>query len=154
MFFMAKLHQPPVQELYAMILSHVQERISLSPDEQQFFCSLLKARQLLPRQYLVQEGEICRFESYVCRGFYALSIWTGKATTIPCILPWKTGGFPILRASSGNCRQAAMWLPWNPLLCSSLTNPRWNCFTKKCLRSSVFGGSCMRMPQLHKTNVF
>ncbi|WP_235010155.1 Crp/Fnr family transcriptional regulator [Algoriphagus boritolerans] len=65
---MAKLHQPPVQELYAMILSHVQERISLSPDEQQFFCSLLKARQLLPRQYLVQEGEICRFESYVCRG--------------------------------------------------------------------------------------
>lgn len=58
-----------VQEHHAMILAHVLKRISLSPDEQQFFCSLLQVRHLLPKQYLVQAGEICRYESYVCSGF-------------------------------------------------------------------------------------
>lgn len=56
-------------EHYRSIIAHVLKRISLSLDEQQFFCSLLTVRHLLPRQYLVQAGEICRYESYVCRGF-------------------------------------------------------------------------------------
>ncbi|ACT92538.1 putative transcriptional regulator, Crp/Fnr family [Dyadobacter fermentans DSM 18053] len=52
-----------------MILGHVQRRIALTPAEQDHFVSLLKIRRLLPRQYLVQQGDICRYENYVCKGF-------------------------------------------------------------------------------------
>lgn len=52
-----------------MILDHVQRRIALTPAEQDHFVSLLKVRRLLPRQYLVQQGDICRYENYVCKGF-------------------------------------------------------------------------------------
>jgi len=55
--------------LHSMILDHVQRRIALTPAEQDHFFSLLKIRRLLPRQYLVQQGDICRYENYVCKGF-------------------------------------------------------------------------------------
>lgn len=55
--------------LHQLILTHVLKRVHLSPEEQEHFCSLLTLRKLLPRQYLLQQGEICRHESYVCSGF-------------------------------------------------------------------------------------
>lgn len=59
----------PEQELlFAQIIRHLQQRISLTADERQYFCSLLQVRRLLPKQYLLQEGELCRYESYVCQG--------------------------------------------------------------------------------------
>lgn len=63
------LATPPLPELYQLILHHVQKRIRLSPEEQEHFCSFLTLRKLLPRQYLLQQGEICKYESYVCSGF-------------------------------------------------------------------------------------
>lgn len=59
---------PEQEQLFARIIRHLQQRISLTTDEQQYFCSLLKVQRLLPRQYLLQEGEVCRYESYVCQG--------------------------------------------------------------------------------------
>ncbi|PWV55719.1 Crp/Fnr family transcriptional regulator [Chitinophaga sp. S165] len=55
--------------LHQLILKHVLKRISLSEEEQAHFCSLLSVRKLLPRQYLLQQGEVCKYESYVCSGF-------------------------------------------------------------------------------------
>jgi CRP/FNR family cyclic AMP-dependent transcriptional regulator len=55
--------------LHQLIISHVLKRIDLTEQQQQHFCSLLTVRRLLPRQYLVQQGEVCRHESYVCKGF-------------------------------------------------------------------------------------
>ncbi len=55
--------------LHQLILKHVLKRISLSEEEQAHFCSLLTVRKLLPRQYLLQQGEVCKYESYVCSGF-------------------------------------------------------------------------------------
>jgi CRP-like cAMP-binding protein len=52
-----------------MILDHVLRRIDLTEAEQAYFASVLKIRRLLPRQYLVQQGEVCKYESYVCKGF-------------------------------------------------------------------------------------
>ena len=52
-----------------MIVDHVLRRIELTAAEQAHFVSLLKVRKLLPRQYLVQQGDVCRYESYVCKGF-------------------------------------------------------------------------------------
>ena len=55
--------------LQRMIIDHVLRRIELTAAEQAHFVSLLKVRKLLPRQYLVQQGDVCRHESYVCKGF-------------------------------------------------------------------------------------
>jgi len=51
------------------LVDHILKRISLTKEEQEYFCSLVKVRYLLPRQYLVQEGEICKHESFVVKGF-------------------------------------------------------------------------------------
>lgn len=56
-------------DFYDLILSHVQKHITLTPGQQRFFCSLLTVRQILPREYLVRQGELCHHESYVCKGF-------------------------------------------------------------------------------------
>jgi CRP-like cAMP-binding protein len=59
----------PLSDLHQLILKHVLKRIHLSAEEQEHFCSFLTLRKLLPRQYLLQQGEICKYESYVCSGF-------------------------------------------------------------------------------------
>ncbi|RBL90982.1 hypothetical protein DF182_25765 [Chitinophaga flava] len=52
-----------------MILDHVSARVTLTADEKQLFCDALTLRNLLPRQYLLQQGDICRHESFLCKGF-------------------------------------------------------------------------------------
>ncbi|PSL24541.1 Crp/Fnr family transcriptional regulator [Chitinophaga ginsengisoli] len=59
----------PLSDLHQLILKHVLKRIHLSAQEQEHFCTFLTVRKLLPRQYLLQQGEICKYESYVCSGF-------------------------------------------------------------------------------------
>ncbi|SEW52306.1 Crp/Fnr family transcriptional regulator [Chitinophaga arvensicola] len=54
---------------YDMIIDHVCARVTLTEDEKQRFCDALVLRHLLPRQYLLQQGDICRHESFVCKGF-------------------------------------------------------------------------------------
>lgn len=56
-------------ELYQFILNHILKRINLTVTEQEHFCSLLTIRKILPRQYLVQQGDVCKHESFVCDGF-------------------------------------------------------------------------------------
>jgi CRP/FNR family cyclic AMP-dependent transcriptional regulator len=56
-------------ELYQFILNHILKRIELTVAEQEHFCSLLTIRKILPRQYLVQQGDVCKHESFVCDGF-------------------------------------------------------------------------------------
>jgi CRP-like cAMP-binding protein len=52
-----------------LILKHVLKRVDLDKSEQEHFCSFLRVRTLLPKQYLLQQGDICKAESYVCKGF-------------------------------------------------------------------------------------
>lgn len=58
-----------IQDLHRMILDHVLKRIDLTSSEQHHFCSFLKVKKLLRNQFLVEQGEICNHESYVCNGF-------------------------------------------------------------------------------------
>lgn len=60
---------PALTDLHQQIIGHVQQRIRLTTAEQERFVSLLTLRRLLPRQYLLQQGEVCRYENYVCSGF-------------------------------------------------------------------------------------
>ena len=57
------------EPLYQQLIAHFQRRINLSREEQEHVCSLLTIRKILPRQYLVQQGDICNYESFVCKGF-------------------------------------------------------------------------------------
>lgn len=54
--------------MYDLILKNVARFINLTPDEIRYFTSLLKTKTIRKRQYLIQEGEICRYEYFVNRG--------------------------------------------------------------------------------------
>lgn len=56
-------------DYFKTILHHFECRISLEDAEKNYICSLFSVRKLLPRQYLLAQGEICRYETYVCEGF-------------------------------------------------------------------------------------
>lgn len=58
-----------VKDLYPVILNHILKRVSLTLEEQEHFCTFLTMRHLLPRQYLLQQGDICKYENFVCQGF-------------------------------------------------------------------------------------
>ena len=51
-----------------VILAHVNEVITIDPDEQSYFLSLLKYRKLRRRQYILQAEDVCRYETYIING--------------------------------------------------------------------------------------
>lgn len=51
------------------LLAHLNKRVMLDEQESEYVCTLFGIRKLLPRQYLLAEGDICRYESYVTEGF-------------------------------------------------------------------------------------
>lgn len=54
--------------MYDSILAHVARFIDLEPAEAAYFTSLLRYKLLRKRQYLVQAGDVCRFDSFVVKG--------------------------------------------------------------------------------------
>ena len=54
--------------MYDLILKNISRFITLTPEEEQYFISLLKVKKLRKKQYLLQEGEICRNEYFVIKG--------------------------------------------------------------------------------------
>jgi CRP-like cAMP-binding protein len=63
---------------YDLILENISRHISLSPAEEKYFLALLKPRTLRKRQYLLQAGDVCRYESFVTKG--CLKAYTVDAT--------------------------------------------------------------------------
>ncbi|MBC9931024.1 Crp/Fnr family transcriptional regulator [Chitinophaga qingshengii] len=63
------MSQEEINKYFQILERHFMERISLTKDEGQHIRSLFSFRKLLTRQYLLAEGDICRYESYVCEGF-------------------------------------------------------------------------------------
>jgi CRP-like cAMP-binding protein len=53
---------------FDLLISNVSRHISLTPEEIEFFTSLLKLRSLANGEFLLHEGEICRYESFVVKG--------------------------------------------------------------------------------------
>jgi CRP-like cAMP-binding protein len=54
--------------MYDPTLAHVGQYIRLEPAETDYFTSLLKYKLLRKRQYLVQAGDVCKFDSFVLKG--------------------------------------------------------------------------------------
>nr|WP_294870320.1 Crp/Fnr family transcriptional regulator [uncultured Pedobacter sp.] len=62
------MQEQSTKEYYNSLLRHIERRISLDSQEKDYICSVFKLRKLLPKQYLLAQGDLCRYESYVCEG--------------------------------------------------------------------------------------
>ncbi|MDR6804868.1 CRP-like cAMP-binding protein [Dyadobacter sp. BE34] len=56
-----------------LILQNLAESIRLDPVETDFFLSLLQGQKLRRREYLLQAGEVCRYQSFVVSGCLKVS---------------------------------------------------------------------------------
>jgi CRP-like cAMP-binding protein len=54
--------------MYDLIIANVSRHISLTKEETAYFTSLLKHRRIRKKQYLLQAGDISRFENFVNAG--------------------------------------------------------------------------------------
>jgi CRP-like cAMP-binding protein len=54
--------------MFDLILKNVSRHITLTPEEAQYFTAILKKRSLRKRQYLLQAGDISRYECFVNKG--------------------------------------------------------------------------------------
>lgn len=54
--------------MHESILKNVSQHIKLTKEEEKFFISLLKHRKLRKRQYLLQAGDVSRYENFVAKG--------------------------------------------------------------------------------------
>jgi CRP-like cAMP-binding protein len=52
----------------ALLLANFSKHISLTGEETDYLTPLLRARSLAPGEFLLREGEICKYESFVIRG--------------------------------------------------------------------------------------
>ena len=50
------------------ILDHINEKVTLTEAEESALVSKLKSRTYLKGQYIVQSGDICRFQTFVLSG--------------------------------------------------------------------------------------
>lgn len=53
---------------FDLLLSNLARHITLTPEEVTFFTSLLKARSIKNGEFLLREGNICKYASFVVRG--------------------------------------------------------------------------------------
>ncbi|MCB0555971.1 MAG: Crp/Fnr family transcriptional regulator [Phaeodactylibacter sp.] len=52
----------------SLILQNISKHIQLTPEEEAHFVSLLKPRSLKRKEMLLQEGEVCRYSTFVTQG--------------------------------------------------------------------------------------
>jgi CRP-like cAMP-binding protein len=52
----------------ARLLDNINRQIKLTTEETSFFGSLVKVKELSPGEFLLKEGEVCRYISYVLEG--------------------------------------------------------------------------------------
>src|SRR6201989_347400 len=53
---------------FDLLIANISKHISLTPEETTFFTSLLKPRSLANGEYLLREGQVCKYESFVVKG--------------------------------------------------------------------------------------
>jgi len=51
-----------------LLLSNISRRISLNEEEKSYFSSLLQSKSLTAGEYLLREGDVCRYQSFITQG--------------------------------------------------------------------------------------
>jgi CRP-like cAMP-binding protein len=54
--------------MYQLILSNVAKHISLTEEEELFFLSLLKLKTIKRKEFLLKEGDVSRYQTFVAKG--------------------------------------------------------------------------------------
>jgi CRP-like cAMP-binding protein len=54
--------------MHETLLKNIDSLIDLTKEEKEYFLSILKEKKLRKRQYHVQAGDMCRYETYVVKG--------------------------------------------------------------------------------------
>jgi len=54
--------------MYELIRSHIARHVNLTEEEFNYFTSLFRHHKLRRKQYLLQAGDVCRYESFVLKG--------------------------------------------------------------------------------------
>src|SRR5262245_26649534 len=54
--------------MYELILKNISRIVNISRSDEEYLLSVLTPRKLRKRQYLVQAGDVCRFECFVNKG--------------------------------------------------------------------------------------
>jgi CRP-like cAMP-binding protein len=54
--------------MYALLLHNIARYVTLSPGEEQQLLSALQYRKIPKRTYLLQEGEVCRYDYFILQG--------------------------------------------------------------------------------------
>jgi len=53
---------------FDLLISSISKHISLTAEETEFFTSLLRSRSLANGEFLLREGDVCKYESFVVKG--------------------------------------------------------------------------------------
>ena len=53
---------------FDLLISNISKHISLTVEEIEFFTALLKLKSLVNGEFLLHEGDVCRYESFVIKG--------------------------------------------------------------------------------------
>ncbi len=78
----------------ALILTNVSKLIELSPDEEAYFISLLQSKTIKRKDFLLQAGDVCRYETFVCKGClrnYYIDNEGVEHNTVFAVESWWTG---------------------------------------------------------------
>jgi CRP-like cAMP-binding protein len=67
-FAMSKTNAIGREEANDAIIAHIKEVIDISSTEQSYFLSLLKYRKVRRRQYILQAGDVCLYETFIIKG--------------------------------------------------------------------------------------
>lgn len=54
--------------MFEPILQYVSRYIELTPEEEEYFASILKTKLIRKKQYLLQAGDVCKAETFVTKG--------------------------------------------------------------------------------------
>ena len=54
--------------MFDLLLKNISRHIQLTPDEVSYFTSLVRKRSIRKKQYLLQAGDLCRYEHFVNKG--------------------------------------------------------------------------------------
>lgn len=61
-------YQPKYKMLFNLILNNIAKHIALDRREQEHFLGLLSTKKLKKKQFLLQEGDVCRHSAFVVEG--------------------------------------------------------------------------------------
>ena len=53
---------------YDLLIANISRHISLTTEENEFFTSLLNSKSLKAGEFLLREGEVCKYESFITKG--------------------------------------------------------------------------------------